>query len=411
MKFRYIFIQILIIIYSTSNIVYSQETFDPDSLFKNAISQSKAKDYDKAINTCKQILERYPNYNDVRTYLGTIYSWNNRYDEARAEFKSVLDRDADDRDATIAAINNELWSDNYETALKITNDWLAKKNNDIDVIFVKIKILEHFEKYKEAIDETIKILTIESDNKKAIIKKKDLKLQNAKNSIGLTYNVDAYKDNTPHHLFYADYSRKTPLGSVIGRVNYAERFGNKGYQFEADAYPRYFKNTYGYVNFGYSEAAGLFPKYRYGFDVYHNFPKALEASLGIRYLIFSSSEVAIYTGHFGKYLGNYWLSLRPFITPGNTGTSFSGIFQIRRYFSSSKDYMGLSFGLGSSPDDKRKYFDTVSNLASNKIKLEYNKPFATFWIFNINAAYENEEYFPSKFRDIYSVGIGIQKLF
>ncbi|MDP4268051.1 MAG: YaiO family outer membrane beta-barrel protein [Bacteroidota bacterium] len=407
---RIICINILLTLFFISKISFSQTQFDPDSLFGVARNQSGLNDYDNAISTCNKILEKYPNYNDVRVYLGTIYSWNKRYNEARKELSLVLEKDSLSREATVALINTELWSDNPEQAMKISDKWLKYQKHDIEIMFLKIKSLDNQKKYKDAIAVTDTILKIDKNNIKVLDIKKDLRVSDSKNAISINYYNDSYKKFTPRHLFYIDYSRRTSIGTIIGRINYAERFGNKGYQYEIDAFPKYSKNSYGYINAGYSDSLNVFPHYRFGSDFYYNLPKAFEISAGFRYMKFTS-DVTIFTGHIGKYIGNYWFSLRPFITPGNTGTSFSGIFQLRRYFSSSKDYLGLSFGYGSSPDDKRDYFDVIHRLISRKIKIEYCTHISSFWIFNISSSLGNEEYFPGIYRGIYSVGIGIERIF
>jgi YaiO family outer membrane protein len=85
------------------------------------------------------------------------------------------------------------------------------------------------------------------------------------------------------------YSRLTKFGTVIGRVNYANRFQTDGLQAEVDAYPRLSNVFYTYVNAGYSENAGVFPKYRAGFSLYANLPKSYEAEAGWRYLYVSEA--------------------------------------------------------------------------------------------------------------------------
>ena len=77
-----------------------------------------------------------------------------------------------------------------------------------------------------------------------------------------------------------------------------------------------------------------------------NCPKSFEASIGARYLDFNTSTVTIYTGSVGWYVKNYWISLRPYITPGPPGTSVSSVITVRRYFQDGDNYLGVSAGLG-----------------------------------------------------------------
>lgn len=36
------------------------------------------------------ILTKYPNYHDIRSFLGSTYSWDGAYDKARKEFSYIL---------------------------------------------------------------------------------------------------------------------------------------------------------------------------------------------------------------------------------------------------------------------------------------------------------------------------------
>ena len=127
---------------------------------------------------------------------------------------------------------------------------------------------------------------------------------------------------------------------MIVRANYANRFREDTAQYEIDAYPRLAKGLYAYVNYGYSSHR-FFPKNRVGGELYANLPHGVELSGGFRWLQFESSEVTIYTGTIAKYQGNYWISLRPYITPKSEGTSQSYNLTVRRYFGGPDNYLGV----------------------------------------------------------------------
>jgi YaiO family outer membrane protein len=76
-------------------------------------------------------------------------------------------------------------------------------------------------------------------------------------------------------------SRGSQVGSFIGRVTHAKRFGDDGIQFEVDGYPRISKTFYTYVNFGYSPSLPVFPTFRNGFHYMPTYPKALKGRLAI----------------------------------------------------------------------------------------------------------------------------------
>jgi YaiO family outer membrane protein len=151
---------------------------------------------------------------------------------------------------------------------------------------------------------------------------------------------------------------RTGIGPVIARMNYAERFGLVGRQFEADAYPSVGEGKYLYLNLGWSNQ-DLFPQWRSGAEFYTNLPNAYEASIGYRQLRFDGAPVTLFTGTVGKYTGNYWLSLRPFVQWKRSGTSLSGSLTGRRYFETSEEYIGARIGAGSAPADQY----TITELA------------------------------------------------
>jgi YaiO family outer membrane protein len=186
-------------------------------------------------------------------------------------------------------------------------------------------------------------------------------------------------------------------------VSQARRFETNGTQFEVDAYPRISENQYLYLNLGLSNSS-IYPAQRGGFELNTSLPKAFEASLGFRVLHFSGSKrVIIYTGSLGKYVGNYWFSLRPFVTPNENDASFSVYFLTRRYFTDPENYIGVRLGIGSSPDERLKIIQTIQQLSgiptgsarlkSQSAKLEFNHLIKNSWIGNAGISINREEYF------------------
>ncbi len=142
-------------------------------------------------------------------------------------------------------------------------------------------------------------------------------------SVGADYSYQSFGgDIDAWQLAALTVGRRTADGSVFARVNYANRFGSSGEQLEVDAYPRLSKNMYAYLNLGYS-ASDIFPAWRSGAELFASLPEAWEASLGYRQLRFNGTPVTMITGAVGKYVGNYWFSLRPYVRPKDTGTSAS----------------------------------------------------------------------------------------
>ena len=172
-----------------------------------------------------------------------------------------------------------------------------------------------------------------------------------RSEISVDYRYDRFdRTFSPWHSTSVALSRQTPVGTVIGRVNHARRFDRSGAQVELDAYPKFAKNTYGYVNLGYAPSA-LFPEWRAGAELHRSLPGSWESSVGLRWLRFESRDVRIYTGSVGRYFGNYWISARPFVTPTDSATSVTTTVTARRYFRDGDNYLGVMVGYGRSPAD------------------------------------------------------------
>jgi YaiO family outer membrane protein len=158
-------------------------------------------------------------------------------------------------------------------------------------------------------------------------------------------------DTDPWRLAAVALWRRSSAGTFILRVNYARRFATDGLQVEADAYPRVSDKVYLYFNAGYSGAT-VFPAWRSGAELFTALPAAWEASVGVRQLRFNGVPVTMLTGAVGKYLGNYWFSMRPYIRRRDGTTSATTTVQARRYFEDGDHWMGASMTYGGSPTER-----------------------------------------------------------
>ena len=369
----------------------------------------------KARQLCKAILAQGFN-SDVALLLGRTYAWDGMYDSTRVVLNQVLARNAGNMEALDAFADVEYWSENYDKAVEFCDLALKKDSTNEDFLLKKARILHSSEKHEDAVETLEKLIRINSTNAEAIKKLLEYRLDVMKNRIRLNYTIDqfdkSFNNRDPWQVIALSYGRKTKLGSVIARVNMAKRFGTTGIQYEMDAYPKISENNYGYLNYGFSQSS-VFPENRIGAELFHSFPKAFEGSLGMRTLFFGSSDVTIFTGSVGKYISNYWISLRSYVTPGTTGTSVSGQLQARRYFSDPENYIGLRLGYGVSPDDNRNLIDTSQKLTlkTRSVRLELNQIINHVWIINPAAAWGNQELKPGIFSGYYTFDISITRLF
>ena len=372
--FKIMYVVLFLITYQS----YSQEKVfkgDPDKAFEVARNLAFNKQRKAAQDTLLLILTKYPTYNDVRSFLGSTYSWDGAYDKAAKEFEQVLTNDPTNKTTWIAAINNQIWADKPYAAIELADKALTNFPNSNELLLLKANAQENTNKPEEAFNTLELILKNDPNNQKALDFKSKLATSLSYNKIGIKSAVDLYSsvfDPMQYHTL--SYSRQTKLGSVIAKVNFNRRFNSNGLQFETDLYPKITKGLYAYLNIGFANSF-LFPDLRYGGELYKSLPHSFEISAGFRALKYSTTTT-IYTGSIGWYTGNSYWSVRPYFTPGDSGTSTSGTLTYRKYRSTEDTYFSAAVGIGFSPEFNQFIVNGNENaivkLKSQKVNVGYN---------------------------------------
>lgn len=405
----------LLIFLSVSFRIQAQNALSSDELFADARKSAfENKNYQKAKELAFEALKKSPGYADVDIFLGRIYSWDHQYDSARMHFTKVLNANPNE-DASIAYADLEYWNDNYQNSLDICNNALINFPNSEGLLLRKAKNLKALKNFSDAAEISRQLLKINSNNQQARALAVSIKEQLLRNKISISYENSSFDKQFDRawNLASIAYSRQTKLGSVIARINYANRFSSNGLQAEVDAYPHISNTFYGYLNFGYSGDVGVFPGYRAGMSLYANLPKSFEGELGIRYLYFTSGT-KIYTGSLGKYWSNFLFTARTYLTPSSTDISQSYNLSARYYLKGAEDYIGLSVGTGFSPDDNTQniqFSNKENKLSSKKISADFNHTFLKWNIISISAGIINQEYQPSERGKQFNISAGISRRF
>jgi len=382
-----------------------------DSLFMVAIEQSRTDDYDNAIINAKKVLEIHPDRADVAVFIANVYAWDRNYNLAKFYINSAYDLQAISEPLYDSWLNILLWNSEYKQVLRTANT--AEENrypNKYNILLKRLIAYKYLNEYDAAAD-----LFKNGQNKELMDSThinylaRELILKSKKHTATAYYSVDLFDQNDPkpQHLAYLDYSFKIKKNTLIFRANYAHRYHEDGLQLEADYYQLLKKSKYLYFNYGASVYNELFPKHRAAFEFYTPLKKAFEASIGARYIYFPDNNIYTITGHISKYIGSYWLALRPYYTFQESGNSVSLVANARRYGKTTLSYWGLELGYGNSPDERYildpdgDYF----NLNSYRIKLEKNIMVGKADDLKISFGYTYEETFKSKFRPRYTIEI------
>ena len=404
-------------ILSLSSILAQDQENTPDALYARArIVTFEDKDYDTAVQLLKAGLQQAPDYLEMRVFLGRVYTFSGSYNLARESFEQVLQKEEGRLDASLAFTNLEYWNGNVEEALKRVNYGLQFNPDSEELQILKAKILYELRQSEDASAILDNLLEQNPKNSEARSLQQGQNSLGTKNAIGASYEY-VYFDkrfDDPWHISFIDYSRQTDAGLFTARVNYANRFGANALQGEIEGYPRISERFYGYVNLGFSDASGVFPKFRGGINLYANLPAAFEVDAGLRYLVFEDDQL-IYTLGAAKYLGNFWLNLRTYIIPEESKATGSLAFTLRYYLGGRDDYFGMRIGTGLSPDNSANSIlfngSSPSRLKSNNLAVFWRTPIAKLFIFSLESGVEDQQFSATERGNQINVALGLIKRF
>jgi len=389
-----------------------------DELFMIAREKAFNKQHEEARSLLRVIMQRSPSYYDVRILLGRTYAWDGKYDSARIELKHVLIEEPSHKDALNALVDVELWSGQNAQALETIDHALSYYPSDEEFLLKEARTLKNLGLDNDALNVLNKLEDIHPSAQGITALRQDIHTTSMLNGIGVNYATDRFSDvYDPMHYAYVQYSRRTPYGSIFGRLNYSNRFQSKGTQIEFDFYPKISDGMYGYVNYGFSNSS-LYPKHRLGAEFYASLPASFEGSLGFRYLFFGpGSNVTIYTGTLGFYYRSYWFSVRPYLTPGDAGTSKSITLTIRYYFGDVDDYLSVRAGTGFTPDERSVQSNAgfsgtteVFHLRSHTAGIGFQKTVGICTLLTVTFDFTNQQlsFVPFDYTKMYSISVGLR---
>ena len=323
-----------------------------DSLFAKARSVAfEDGDYEEARAIAYEALDRSPNYHGIRVFAARTLAWEGQREKARDELRYVLERDPDHYEGLKAMIDVQTWSDRPNKALQYANQALEHHPDDPYFMRKRAAALRWLDRPDAALAQLNAVLATKPSDKEAQRALRDLKQEQMRHTVSVTYRRDAFRGSRlPWSFGTITLGRSTSIGSVIGRVRYANRFSTGGLQYSIDAYPSIMSGLYAYVNAGVS-ASSIFPDYRFGLSLYKSLPRSFSAELGTRYLNFGGGGTFVNVASLSKYYGNYLFKVATYVTPSSSGTSVSAGGEVRRYFGGAQTYASVSGSVGSSASD------------------------------------------------------------
>ncbi len=390
--------------------------------------------YEGKTNTAHNILYTLINEPETEEETSILWartlSWRGDYDGARSAFNTILSKNKNNRAAWLGAIKNELYAKNYHTALGIVNKALLHKSNDPELQRLRaiaidgINGIVYSDKAWYNVDSKIARSSSKPKKETAKVVERDT-LQNVhktpvteeqlKNTVSVNSSVTFYdKRFDPITTSSISYNRQTPYGVIIPRINNSNRLGKNGIQLDVDLYPKITKGVYAYLNYGYSES-DLYPNHKMGGEVYYNHKSGIEFSAGGRFINFATKDVKSITNSLGYYTGNYYFSLRSYITPeADNLTNVSGNLLIRKYLKDAENFMGINVGVGFSPELRQftsgdqLLAETLLYIESQRLSFEYqftSKNNLSAYRTNVGVLRQEQSFDPGSY--FYSISAGL----
>jgi len=373
------------------------------------------KDYPKAITLLRKAYSLSPDYTDVKILLGRAYQLNKQADSARHFFKDARLKEPANPDLLNYMIGLEYEAGNVERSITYIDSALVYHPRSEDFLLKKASMLYDQKQYTESQVVLKNLMAVNANNEKATRLKNQLNQVISSNKISLYYDYSHFdKLFKPWHSLSVSYQRTTPVGSVIGRINYANRSnGLAGYQYEVESYPLFTKSFYGNFSAALSSGDPVFPEFTAKAALF----KALgsyEVEGGVRYLTAPEQKVFIYNAGLSKYVSNFLLNFKAYLSDFDAASGQGYQLSARYYYGENADDIFIfGAGTGVAPDltNKNLGIANVTNLSGRRAFTEYRRVIGGRNILSLMASLGYDEYTTTKSANQYTVGFGYQRKF
>ncbi len=345
-----LFVAFLLNVLLINSPLLSQETFNPETEYLRIRTIAFDGDYATAVAAARKLLNAYPSYGDVRVLLGRILAWQKDYEQAAAVIDTLLAVEPDNGDALAARRDITLWS---------------KQNTPVAT---DIRAGYYFDYFTEPYSRFWQV----------------------------------FSAGAGHRFAWGPAAAGVNAGNL--NVGGASPFKATELQFEAEAYPSLGAKNYAYLAYAYSPG-NYFPTHRAAFELWQVLPAGWAISGGLNYYYFDRN-IFIGLASVEKYLGKYWLSGKIFVYFKDDRPTTSFYFNARRYFNDN-DYLQLTLGTGTAPDEPFDIQSDIMRLSANSIRLTYYGRMSKRLFLRVGAGYSREEYQESVLRDRFEGNINL----
>jgi YaiO family outer membrane protein len=313
----------------------SQESINPETEYLRIRTMAFDGDYTGAAVAARKLINAFPEYGDVRILLGRILAWQKDYKQAAAVIDTLLLTEPDNADALAARRDISLWS---------------KENT---AVATDLRTGYSFDYFTEPYTRFWQVFSL----------------------------------GTGHRFNWGPASADINIGNLI--TDEATNLYATEVQFEAETYPRISDKNYAYLAYAYSPGS-YFPTHRAAFEIWEVLPGGWAISAGLHYYYFDRN-IFIALASAEKYIRKFWLSGKCYVYFKDDGPRTSFFLNARRYFNDF-NYLQLTLGTGTAPDEPFDVREDINRLSANSIRLAYNFTVNGRFSVRLGAGYSREEY-------------------
>jgi YaiO family outer membrane protein len=333
---------LLVIIFAGMQYLFSQEITDPEQEYLRIKEMAFSGNLEEAGSAARKLLKEYPSYGDTRVLLARILAWQKEFAEAEAVIDTLLMTEPQNTDALEVKRDISQWS---KTKPRVSTDLRAGYAFD----YFKVPYSRFWQ---------------------------------------------VFRAGAGHRFNWGTAAAYVNIGNIaLGEdpvIHATEP------QFEAEAYPVLSKKNYAYLDYAYSPGS-YFPTHRAAVELWQALSAGWAVSTGLNYYYFDRN-VFIALVSVEKYIRKYWFSGKCYVYFKDNGPTTSFYVNARRYFNDT-DYLQLTLGTGTAPDEPFDIQSDLERLSANSIRLAYNFAVSDRLMLRIGGGYSREEYQESMYRD------------
>ena len=357
---------------------------NPEKEFDRMRDLANAGNYMDAKQIGYKLLGENEEYFDVALYLARIHGWESSFDSAYMVLDRVMEMEPGLYEAYATCVDLAYWENNPERM-----DSCAALAVELEPDSAGV-----FDSYIVALQQG--------------------RPQSKQTELFTYYSYDHF--SMPYvrnwHMLTAGGEIPIKYGTLIPSMNggfqaSANTSSATDIQITLDAYLTLGKLNYALLAYGFSPKGQMnyFPGHRAAAELWQALPLGFGISAGLRYFYWDQNFTFL-TFSAEKYAGNYWFSFRNYLFFKDYGVSGSYYLTARRYFKTKFDYLSLTLGYGTAPDEPIDVISDLERLNAVSGRIELSKKLTPGIRLITMLGYAWEEYADQEYRSRFDFRIG-----